>query len=549
MTASKKIRFQFAFFLMLAIGSPFGLPGVSQASERLGSLQPFAEGWYYSHGVDAWFKVIEFEGTGVYLYRPFDQVWIWMPSIQSEWGYRFNSELWLPISSDDSVGAAYLQSFSNDTGSMQQAAEFGWRWFYSSGAIEGTYVSNRIHYFSGSTVKANVGHAPVPYGDGLSQGAWIGNSTEIQVAFVEIYLTIAEAEGATLAVDMNMSNTLTPVRFVIRIGGDWFVSNQVFYDGPETWTHCEISVSKNSGGWVPLVLRPGEVLSKPQEEPLVWDDIRGEITAVGFYVEPEGVHRLDNFEIRLPKSLREHQAARTAPGDKESFDLYLLIGQSNMVGRGVEIEPVDQNVQPEIWSLGAEDQWLPAKEPLHYWSSLGGVGPGFSFARWMAEQKPNRMIGLIPSAVGGTVISYWHPSHSSGNYNEAIRRARVAMEDGRLRGVVWQQGESDSTDVYNRAELYESRLFELINNLRRDLGDPQLPIVLGGLPPILHEREDRREFAQLVETALLKAAKELDNVEYVPGSKSGHIGDELHYNSKAQRENGINYAEAMFGME
>lgn len=219
------------------------------------------------------------------------------------------------------------------------------------------------------------------------------------------------------------------------------------------------------------------------------------------------------------------------------YDLYLLVGQSNMAGRGI-LEKEDTVVSNNVFALGANDTVIPAKEPLHYDKKNRGSGPGLAFGKAISKSYPDRKILLVPAAVGGTKISYWSPDNSHGLYNEAIRKTKVAMKYGTLKGIVWQQGESDSNS--KDAPLYKQRLKELITNFRKDLGNKSLPVVVGGLGDFL-----RSKYYPIVNNALKETASEMEHVAFSEASRLGHIGDSLHFNSKAQRENGLNMAEAM----
>ena len=50
---------------------------------------------------------------------------------------------------------------------------------------------------------------------------------------------------------------------------------------------------------------------------------------------------------------------------KEKFHLYLLMGQSNMAGRG-RMTDADRRPVPRVLMLTKENQWAPAKHPLHF---------------------------------------------------------------------------------------------------------------------------------------------------------------------------------------
>ena len=84
-----------------------------------------------------------------------------------------------------------------------------------------------------------------------------------------------------------------------------------------------------------------------------------------------------------------------------------------------------------------------------------------TFGKTIADQNPSIRVGLIPAAAGGSPISvwqrggYWEQTRSK-PYDDAIARAKIAMRDGVLKGILWHQGESDSNETV--ASAYEQRL-------------------------------------------------------------------------------------------
>lgn len=50
----------------------------------------------------------------------------------------------------------------------------------------------------------------------------------------------------------------------------------------------------------------------------------------------------------------------------DSFDLYLLIGQSNMAGRGEITDEYLKEGHPNVFMLDEENNWVLAKHPLHF---------------------------------------------------------------------------------------------------------------------------------------------------------------------------------------
>src|SRR5205807_1399114 len=96
------------------------------------------------------------------------------------------------------------------------------------------------------------------------------------------------------------------------------------------------------------------------------------------------------------------------PPAKERFHIYLLLGQSNMVGRDTRTLG-SQGENPRVLALDGDGQWVVAKDPIHPREGRidPGVGPAISFALEMLKADPTITIGLVPCAVGGTTLKRW----------------------------------------------------------------------------------------------------------------------------------------------
>lgn len=210
--------------------------------------------------------------------------------------------------------------------------------------------------------------------------------------------------------------------------------------------------------------------------------------------------------------------------------LFLLIGQSNMAGRG-KVEPQDQVENPHIFMLTKDLKWVPAKDPLHFDKSAAGVGLGSEFAREVLKADPKSTIGLIPCAVGGTSLDQWKAG--GGLYNAAVTRSKEAMKQGKLAGILWHQGESDSGNPQNVA-TYSDRLEVMIGQLRKDLDAAKVPLVMGEL---IHEFKTNAS----INVELAKAAKKIPLCVLV--SSEGLGKKALHFDSADLRTFGKRYAD------
>ena len=85
-----------------------------------------------------------------------------------------------------------------------------------------------------------------------------------------------------------------------------------------------------------------------------------------------------------------HSYSQTIILDKP-LELYLLIGQSNMAGRGA-LDTQSTIANKDIFMLDKSGNWVIAKDPLHFDKPSAGVGPGLSFAQTMLSENKNIQI-------------------------------------------------------------------------------------------------------------------------------------------------------------
>ncbi len=228
---------------------------------------------------------------------------------------------------------------------------------------------------------------------------------------------------------------------------------------------------------------------------------------------------------------------------KEKLHLYLLIGQSNMAGRGV-VDEAAQQPHPRVLKFTKENTWAPATDPLHFDKPIAGVGLGSSFAREMAEAQPEATIGLIPCAVGGTPLSRWMKGGDL--YAQALLRAKLALKDGTLRGILWHQGESDSGNEQLTA-TYGERLARMVKDLRAELGAGDVPFVAGKLGEFLKRegKDGRPALWPKVNEQIGAVAGAIPRSAAVESAGLRHKGDVVHFDTPSLREFGRRYAEAM----
>lgn len=233
------------------------------------------------------------------------------------------------------------------------------------------------------------------------------------------------------------------------------------------------------------------------------------------------------------------------PADQAKFHLFLLAGQSNMAGRG-KVGQEDCTPHPRVLALNQEGRWVPAVEPLHWDKGGAGVGPGLAFAKAIAEQDPDIVVGLIPAACGGSPISTWAPGQRHGQtksnpYDDAVARTCIALKDGTLKAILWHQGESDGGKP-ETAAVYETKLHELIARFRKEFASPDLPFIAGELSRFEGKPPD--EARRTVEAAIASLPKQVPHTAVVSSADLKANKDQIHFDAASQREFGRRYAQA-----
>ncbi len=248
--------------------------------------------------------------------------------------------------------------------------------------------------------------------------------------------------------------------------------------------------------------------------------------------------------VGCTKQLSVLKSDPTQTNAAEQLDLYVLLGQSNMAGRG-EMDSLSKTyLSKDVLVLTKAGTWEIAKHPLHFDKPIAAVGPGLIFGSELAKLTHHK-IGLVPCAVGGSSIRVWKPdaydeATKTHPYDDAINRIKIAMSTGTLKGIIWHQGESDRLTYTH--ETYLKELIELITRLRVVAGNRELPFIAGELGYFVKDTESfNKSLHQL--PAMIK------NTAVVSAEGLTHKGDELHFNSRSAELLGKRYAAAMLELQ
>lgn len=226
---------------------------------------------------------------------------------------------------------------------------------------------------------------------------------------------------------------------------------------------------------------------------------------------------------------------------EDKYDIYLCIGQSNMAGRGYLLDS-DLNKKIEnVYLLDSDGGPVPATHPFNQYSTvrkemrMQQMHLGYSFSLMMTNERGSRPVLLVCNARGGTSITEW--GKDSYYYVEALNRTMLAMQYGRLKGVLWHQGCADSS---KRVGQYMDLLKAMIGALRTDLGVSDLPVVVGELP---YWRSTSAQFNEMIRTV----SDHIPNTACVSAEGCGMRADadDPHFSREGLNILGKRYAEEM----
>lgn len=223
------------------------------------------------------------------------------------------------------------------------------------------------------------------------------------------------------------------------------------------------------------------------------------------------------------------------------YDVFVLAGQSNMIGRYGPVDGALDATDADILQWGFNGQAaVSAADPLdHDGETANTIGLGLTFAK--AYKADGRLTGsrkvlLVPVARGGQAISYWAPGGAADLAVIASVNAAMAAGTGTnvLKGILWHQGESDSG---RSTASYAADLDALIAHWRTEFdgASASTPFVTGGLLPGGSATD-----ANIV-AALQQTPDRLAYTDFASATSLVSGGDNLHFNAASLRTLGGRY--------
>ncbi|GHU38009.1 hypothetical protein FACS1894105_11180 [Clostridia bacterium] len=235
----------------------------------------------------------------------------------------------------------------------------------------------------------------------------------------------------------------------------------------------------------------------------------------------------------------------------EQFDIIIVAGQSNAVGRGIG-EVSDEFIPSE--RILAMEKDLSISYATEFVNENGKRGEfALSFARDYVKAgllKDNRKLLIIRAADGSAGFSNkrWGPNDDL--YPKMIEMVTKALElnpGNSIKALLWHQGETDALDA-KEYDYYRDNLSDLINSVRETFNVPDLPFIAGDFV------QDWKSVNVEISEPIIRAIKDIigtiGNARFVETDEllsNGQVNgseDTIHFSRIAAYQLGTRYFDA-----
>ena len=177
-------------------------------------------------------------------------------------------------------------------------------------------------------------------------------------------------------------------------------------------------------------------------------------------------------------------------------DVYVIAGQSNAAGYGKD--RITDAPEPGVHLLKNSGNWDLASHPMgdstrsvhtqNMDHANTGASPYLSFAKYL-KAVLGYPIGLIQASLGGSPLSAWNPQADGTLYRSMMK----SIGSQKIKGMLWYQGCSDTGE--ETAAVYETGFLKMVETLRRDLGEENLPVLTCQLNRCMEESSSEKDAA------------------------------------------------------
>ncbi len=337
----------------------------------------------------------------------------------------------------------------------------------------------------------------------------------------------------------------------------------VITTGPQAWQvlqreadgHASVTLAGTWAGEVPGVVevRVASEYGNASVPGCNWQDaemLDGRAWRMTLRVPTGGLYRLET-RMRIAGMV-----SGDYPGDKiwhvAVGDVWVIAGQSNAVGygHGPVMDPPALGVSlfggNEIWRMATHPIFdsTGTKHPANRDCGWVDVSPWLSFAKDIL-QETGVPVGLIPAALGGSPLSTWDTGNPDGAFLFDNMTDLIAAAGGKVAGMVWYQGCSDTRDE-DMASTYLPRFTRFVEAFRARYG-ANLPVITAQLNHCPDVEPEQDHLWGLLREAQRQAARTIPNVGIVT-TLDLTLSDSIHTSAVGNVVLGQRFARVALGM-
>ena len=222
-------------------------------------------------------------------------------------------------------------------------------------------------------------------------------------------------------------------------------------------------------------------------------------------------------------------------------DLFVVAGQSNAAGRAKDT--IEDGPELGVHLLRNSGRWDLASHPMgettgavhlgHFENQNPGHTPWLHFGK-ILRRELGIPIGFVMSAYGGAPLRWWNPEENGALYRNMLEQ--LAEYDLHPRAVLWYQGEADGFGDEPDVASYGDRFTAFVEHLRRDLRQPDLPVLTVQLNRyMVHQpqeqldrswgriREDQRQLPRRLKGVYVVPAIDVPLFDHIHNSAAGNL--------------------------
>jgi hypothetical protein len=169
---------------------------------------------------------------------------------------------------------------------------------------------------------------------------------------------------------------------------------------------------------------------------------------------------------------------------KENVVVFLHLGHSNMAGRTTgpaSMRPLNFDTHPMLWAYAKGGMFRPAKEPLSgdYLTRTGG-GPGMSILHTALGMAPQKYIVSIGRGHDGSIGGHCRNFRRGALLWDYVMGPAMELKGKVTWGGIWVMlGVNEFRRDPSNIPRFNECLSGIASDMRTDLGDPNIPFILG----------------------------------------------------------------------